>query len=146
MWYLAQILPPTKAYVQQLTTVCTWFIWQGAIFRVPVSTLQRPKEQGDWALANRDAKCKRLLYARIWCLSTKDNSITKTLMRKWNLNRPIANPPNAHGLPNGIPYIRQYALDMAYAPPPGPQETIKNFKTRLYCALLKNGQHKQQYQ
>ena len=138
IWYLAQILPPTKAHVQQLTTVCTWFIWQGAIFRVPVSILQLPKEQGGWALANIDAKCKTLLYARLWCFSTKDNSITTTLMRKWNLTGPTANPPppNAHGLPIGIPYIRQYALDMDYVPPPDPQETIQKFKTRLYGASL----------
>ena len=57
-------------------------------------------------------------------------------MRKWNLTGPIANPPNAHGLPIGIPYVHQYALDMAYVPPPGPQETIQKFKTRLYGVLL----------
>jgi hypothetical protein len=38
IWYLAQILPPTTVHVQQITTVCSWFIWQGAVFRVPVST------------------------------------------------------------------------------------------------------------
>jgi hypothetical protein len=26
IWYLAQILPPIKEHVLQLTTVCTWFI------------------------------------------------------------------------------------------------------------------------
>jgi len=57
-------------------------------------------------------------------------------MRKWNLTGPIANPPNVHGLPTGISYIRHYALDMAYVPPPGPQETMKNFKNRLYGVLL----------
>jgi len=41
IWYLAQILPPTNDQVQ-LTNVCNWFIWQGAIFRVPVTTLQLP--------------------------------------------------------------------------------------------------------
>ena len=40
IWYLAQILPPTKEHVRQLTTVCTWYICQGEIFRVPVTTLQ----------------------------------------------------------------------------------------------------------
>jgi len=60
-------------------------------------------------------------------------------MRKWNLTGPIANPPNVHGLPTGIPYIRQYALDMAYVPPPGPQETMKKFKNRLYGVLLTMG-------
>jgi len=119
IWYLAKMLPPTKENVQQLTTVCTWFIWQGAIFRVIVSTLQLPKEQGGWALTNIDAKCKTLLYARLWSLCTKNSSIT-TLMRKWNLAGRIANPPNVHGLPTGISYIRHYALDMAYFTPPDP--------------------------
>ena len=40
IWYLAQILQPTKDHMQQLTTVCTWFIWQGTIFRVPLFNLQ----------------------------------------------------------------------------------------------------------
>jgi hypothetical protein len=26
IWYLAQALPPTTVLVQQLTTVCSWFI------------------------------------------------------------------------------------------------------------------------
>ena len=59
--YLARTLPPTKENVLQLTTVCTWFICEGAIFRVPVSTLQLPKEQGGWVLVNIDAKYKTLL-------------------------------------------------------------------------------------
>jgi len=128
--------PLTKEQVQQQTTVCTWFIWQGAIFRVPVTTVQIPKEQGGWALANTETKCKTLLYARLWFLCTKNSSITKSLMRKWNLTGPIAKPPNVHGLPNGITYIRHYALDMAYVPLPGPQETMKKFKNRLYGVLL----------
>ena len=122
--------------MQQLTTVCTWFIWQGAIFRVPVTTLQLPKEQGGWALANIDDKCKTLLYARLWFLCTKYNPITTTLMRMWNLTGHNENPPNFHGFPTGITYIRHYALDMAYVPPPGTQETMKKFKNRLYGVLL----------
>jgi hypothetical protein len=61
IWYLAQVFPPTTVHVQQLTTVCSWFIWLGATFRVPVSTLQRPKEHGGWALAIIDVKCRTLL-------------------------------------------------------------------------------------
>ena len=136
IWYLAQILPPTKEHVQQLTTVCTWFIWQDAIFCVPVSTLQLSKEQGGWALMNIVGKCKTFLYARLWSLCTKNSSITTTIMRKWNLTGPIANPPNVHSLPTGISYIRHYALDMPYVAPSGPQETMQKFKNRLYGLLL----------
>ena len=51
------------------------------------------KEQGGRALANIDAKCKTLLYARLWFLCTKNSSIIPTLMRKWNLTGPILNIP-----------------------------------------------------
>ena len=34
IWYVAQISPPTHVQAQQLTTICTWFIWQGATFRL----------------------------------------------------------------------------------------------------------------
>jgi hypothetical protein len=57
-------------------------------------------------------------------------------MRNWKLTGPIANPPNADGLPTTIPYIRQFALDMAYVAPPSPQETRTAFKHRLYEVLL----------
>jgi hypothetical protein len=36
IWYVAQVLPLTRIHVRQLTTICTWFIWQGANFRVPL--------------------------------------------------------------------------------------------------------------
>jgi len=69
-------------------------------------------------------------------LITKNGSITTTLMRKWYLTRPIANPPNVHGLPTGISYNRHYAFDMAYIALPGPQETMQKFADRLYGVLL----------
>lgn len=77
--------------MQQLTTVFSWFIWQGATFRVPVSKLQRPKEHGGWALGNIDVKCRTPLYARLWLLCAREGSIT-TLMHKWKITGPIANP------------------------------------------------------
>jgi hypothetical protein len=136
IWYLAQILPPTTVHVQQLTTVCSLFIWQGAIFRVPVSTLQRPKEHGVWVLANINVKRRTLLYARLWLLCARQGSITTAVMCMWQLTGLIANPLHANGLPKMIPYIRQNALDKAYVASPGPNETMKAFKLRLYGVLL----------
>jgi len=89
-----------------------------------------------WDLAFIVVPIKTPLHALLWFLFTLNGSIKTTLMRKWNLTGSIANPPNAHGLPTRIPYIRQDALDMAYVPPPGPQETRKKFKNRLYRVLL----------
>ena len=116
--------------------MCAWFIWQGAIFRVFVSTLQLPREEGGWALTNIVAKCKTLLYAPIWFSFKKNSSITTRLKRKWCLNGPIANDPNVHGLPTGVSHIRYSALVMTYVTPPGPQETMQMFKTHLYGLLL----------
>jgi len=50
IWYLAQILPPPARHVQHIMTACTCFIFRGAIFRVPTTTLQRPTAEGGWAL------------------------------------------------------------------------------------------------
>jgi hypothetical protein len=44
--HVAQIFPLTRMHTQQLSTICSWFIWKGATFRVPISTLQRPKLDG----------------------------------------------------------------------------------------------------
>lgn len=60
-WYSVQIFPAPSTYTQQLTTAITWYIWRGAIFREPVSTLQRPNKMGEWELTDIDAKCRALL-------------------------------------------------------------------------------------
>jgi hypothetical protein len=39
IWYIAQILPAPRLCLQQLTTAVSFFIWKGAIFRMPISTL-----------------------------------------------------------------------------------------------------------
>jgi hypothetical protein len=50
IWYLAQGLPAPTRHTQQLKSTCTWFNWKGAIFRDPITTLQRPEELEGWAL------------------------------------------------------------------------------------------------
>jgi hypothetical protein len=64
-----QILPAPVTYTQQLSTAIAWFIWQGANFRVLVSTLQKPRMQGGWALLDIAIKCRALLLRRIWVQS-----------------------------------------------------------------------------
>jgi len=62
IWYTAQILPAPNIYTQ-LTTAITWYIWRETVFRVPVSTLQRPKKKkGRWEMPDIAAKCTELLY------------------------------------------------------------------------------------
>jgi len=71
IWYLAQVLPTPTRHNQQLTTTCTWLIWKGATFRVPTTTLQRPKNQGGWALPDIALKCRELLLGRMWTFAAQ---------------------------------------------------------------------------
>jgi len=50
IWYTAQIWPAPNIYTQQLTTAITWYIWRETVFRVLVSTQQRPKQMGGWEM------------------------------------------------------------------------------------------------
>ena len=43
-WYTAQILPPPSDCIRQLNTAMSWYLWQDDTFRVPLSTLYRPKD------------------------------------------------------------------------------------------------------
>ena len=101
IWYMAQIVPLTTAHAQQITTICTWFIWQGSIFRIPVMTLYRPKEEGGWGFPNISAKCRTLLYNRIQMMGEKNGTVLSEQMSNVDLNHTLANPLNP-----GIPWRR----------------------------------------
>ena len=56
VWYVAQIFPPPDDCVRKLNTSVSWFIWKGDIFRVPLPTLQRRKEEVGWGLNKSTGK------------------------------------------------------------------------------------------
>jgi len=60
VWYVAQIFPPPDECIRILNTSISCFVWKGAIFRVPLSTLQRRKDEGGWDLIHLRAKCLAL--------------------------------------------------------------------------------------
>ena len=136
LWYLAQTFLPTRAQAQQLTAICTWFLWQGAIFRVPVTTLQRPKSAGGWDFPHIEEKCKTLLYNRLQISGTTKGSIQAELLHIWAITSTPRNPPEARRLPMALNHLQQYAIDMAYVTPRSPAETQKLFKRRIYTTLI----------
>jgi hypothetical protein len=73
IWYLAQIIPHKKRHTQQLTTICTWFLWKGTTFRVPITTLQRPLSQGGCNIPDIALKCQVLLVGRMWKMARQKN-------------------------------------------------------------------------
>jgi len=117
IWYMAQIFPPSKTNTNRLTTVILWYIWQGMIFRVPKSTLQKSKEQGGWGLDNVAAKCKTLLLNRMWTQRNKTDTATASWLQTWNLNVSQANPPVNRKKLQQLEYLQIYAREMAYISP-----------------------------
>jgi hypothetical protein len=108
-WYIAQIFPLPKTCERQLNTAIAWYIWHGEIFKVPLSTLQRPKVQGGWDLINTAAKSRALYYYRLNTQGKKDGTLTAEWLRHWDLHKPRNSPPpkwkwdiNEHGIPASI--------------------------------------------
>jgi hypothetical protein len=136
IWYLAQIFPPTHPHAQQLTTICSWFIWQGATFRVPMTILKRPKHDGGWDFPNVEIKGKTLLYNRIQMMGARKelpcrNSCahgTSHAHQRTRL-RPVGCRPSWP--------IFAYISLMWFTVPIHECETRKSFKRRVYEVLLR---------
>jgi len=135
MWYVAQILPPLAPHTQQLPSICSWFVWKGAIFWVPVTTLQQPKERGTWAISDIAIKCRTLLLSRLWKIRTRKDTVTAAMLRQWNLAALVDKPSFANHIPVEMAYVRHYVLDIAYITPTNNNETMHKFRKRLYAVL-----------
>jgi hypothetical protein len=135
IWYLAQLIPPCRADVHRMETICTWFIWKGAMFKVPLTTLRRPKEEGGWSMDNVGTKCTALLYARMKYLGEDESTSTALLLGHWRVAGFSSNPPPRTRIPQSLRYCRQYAMDLAYLPRPGPTETRRAFRRCLTDTL-----------
>ena len=135
IWYLAQVLPPPTRHIQKLKSTCKWFIWKGAIFRVPITALQRPEELGGWALPDIALKCRALLLGRMRTLAARKDSATAAILRKWNITETEENPPHISKIPSKLVHVLQYALDMAYVAPQRTNETMNKQRSRIYGTL-----------
>jgi hypothetical protein len=115
-WYTAQIFPITGDSIRQINIAIAWFLWQGSIFRVPLSTLQQ-KQQGGWGLTNIAAKSRTLFFYRLQVQVQEPGTLTAAWLRRWNLLTRSANPPNINTMPATLEYLRHYATDTAYITP-----------------------------
>jgi hypothetical protein len=84
---------------------------------VPVTTLQRPKNEGGWDLPHIEIKCKTLLYKRPQIAGTNKGKMLAELYPIWAIKGTLSNPPHAYRLPTAIYHLQQYAIDMAYVTP-----------------------------
>jgi hypothetical protein len=135
-WYTAQNFPPPEDSVRQINTAVSWFIWHGEIFRVPLSTLYKPKERGGWALTHIDAKCRTLLLHRLQTLGKIKGSPTECWLKHWGLLRTSKNPPNQNRIPAGLDYLRRMEVDSSYVTPQGSTESPKKYRKRIYDVMV----------
>jgi hypothetical protein len=124
-WYTAQNFPPPEDCIRQINTAVSWFVWHGEIFRVPLSTLYKPKERGGWALIHIDAKCRALLLHRLQTLGKIKESPTEGWLKQWGLLQTSQNPPNQNRIPAGLEYLRRMEVDSTYVTPQGSTESPK---------------------
>jgi len=124
-----------RSRVRQLTTIFSWYLWQGATFRVPLGTLQRPKKVGGWGLPNVAVKCKTLLHHLIMTLSARGGTVTSDLLRYWHIQEALINPLYSPRTPAKLVHLRHFVIDMAYVAPLAPDEKSKHFKRRIYNIL-----------
>jgi hypothetical protein len=146
LWHMAQIYPAPTECVQQIVAAVAWFIWHGAIFRVPISTLQKNMSEGGWELTDVAAKCRALLITRIWIQSQSAGTIMSDLLKYWKIQTYTANPPDIRRIPIDLEHLRSYALDMAYIRPQPQTELPKAFRRRMYvtlCTIAQAGKSQQ---
>jgi len=135
IWHIAQIFSVSKEQVRQLATAIVWFIWKGTIFRVPLSTLQRRREDGGLELLDIEAKCRGLFLTKMRDQGAKEGTLTAAWLQRWNLRKPEGNPPNMLRIPRTFEYLRNYALEWTYLEPRRQEETLRHFKRRVYGTL-----------
>ena len=110
IWHMAQIFPISKEHVRQLATAIVWFIWKGTIFRVPISTLQRRREDGGLELLDIEAKCFALFLTKMRDQGAKEGTLPAAWLQRWDLRKPEGNPTNVRRIPRTFEYLRIYAL------------------------------------
>jgi hypothetical protein len=135
LWYTAQVFPIQPEYTRQLNTAISWFLWRGAIFRVPLSTLQKNKEEGGWDLVNLDAKSKTLYVRRLREQGQSRKTLTADWLDRWRIRHEVPNPPNPGSIPTSQLYLRVYIREAAYVPTQKSQESNDMYKKRTYQTL-----------
>jgi hypothetical protein len=135
VWYVAQIFLLPDECIRLLNTSISWFLWQEAIFRLPLSTLQRRKKEGGWDLIYLKAKCLALLLHRTWQQSQNQETFTAAWLNRWSINDRCPKPPHRGGIPAALEYLRRIHIVYAYVTLHDPTATQRTNKRRLYTAV-----------
>ena len=105
--------PPCEC-IRQIVSAVVWYVWQEAIFSVPLSTLQRRKEDGGWNMMEMEIKYRALLLIRICLQGQREGTMRKAgWLKYWKLQKRGDNP-QYKTIPISINYLRTYVQEIAY--------------------------------
>jgi hypothetical protein len=107
--------------------------YEEGTFRVPLSTLQRRKEEGVGPCYGEESGA--LFLYRMRTKIRRTGMITAEWLRKRNLISQYENPPFRDRLPAVLEYLRQYAVESAYVTPQGDTELHAAYKRRIYATM-----------
>jgi hypothetical protein len=128
-------LPAPDECIRMLNTSISWFLWKGAIFRMPLSTLECSKDEGGWDLIHLNAKRLALLLHRTWQQSQKPETFTEAWLNSWCITDQRPNPPHRGGIPAALDYLRRIHTEYAYVTPHDSTATQRTNKRRLYTTM-----------
>jgi len=134
-WYIAQIYPPPEECVRHLNTTISWYVWRGEIFRVPLSTLQRRKCNGESDLIHITVKSCALFLYRLRRQGLRSGTLTAEWLLSWGLMAQNKNPPYKDRIPATLEYLRRYAVVVACVTQQGSTELQLNYKRRIYDTM-----------
>ena len=135
IWRTARVFRAATTCTRQLTTAIAWYIWKGATFRVPISTLLKPKRQGGWVLIDIEAKRRAHLIGRECGFKTWGRG---SQQRHSSGSGTRMDPGRTSSQKNDTDDIRVFISICAGHGPhytTGNDETLRTFKMRVYNSL-----------
>jgi hypothetical protein len=100
------MFPVSKEHMHQLATTISWYIWKGAILRVPLSTLQGQTQNRSLGLIDIAAKCRTLFLTRLMAQGEREETLSRAWIQAWDRRPPKDNPPNIRAIPRTFECIR----------------------------------------
>jgi hypothetical protein len=135
MWHTTQIFPISQGCVRRLMSAIVWFLWRGALFLVPVSTLQRKNEERVGFVGCGSQMWSNNVHSAVIAASAGGLSGERAWQQYWGLRKYRAKPPPKLAIPQSLEYMPQYASGMVCVDPLNQGKGKKVYRQRIYDAL-----------
>lgn len=113
----------------------SWYIWRGAIFRMPLLTLQSRTEEGSMDLINVGAHCHAFCLTRFRVQRYRSGSLTAEWLNVWASLYPRTNPAHIRVISRTVEYLGIYFHEWEMWNPRGRPKEGGAFKRRVFDTL-----------